>query len=96
MGATRKRKSNRASPARDSVRSSIADEPPSAVAPEPLKTVRARLVVAVSAARLCGTALAAQGADVDCDAAFVLRHCVCHSLDAGIRALDEIIAGGAS
>ena len=29
------------------------------------------------------------------DAAYVLRHCVCHSLDAGIRALDEIIAGGA-
>jgi len=96
MGTTRKRKSNRAGQARDADRRSISRERPSTAPPQSLlTTVRDRLVTAASAARLCGTALEAQAADFDVDAAHILRHCICGSLDAGIRVLDDLIAGAA-
>lgn len=95
MGTTRKRKSTRAQVARDVDRHSVSVDRLS-VHPQSLKAMRARLVVAAGAARICTAALAAQAADYDQDAVLVLRHCICGSVDDGIQALDEILAGGES
>ena len=95
MGTTRKRKSTRAHMARDVDRHSVSVDRLS-VHPQSLKAMRARLVIAAGAARICAAALAAQAADHDRDAAQVLQHYVCAFMDEGIRALDEILAGGAS
>lgn len=95
MGTTRKRKSTRAHVARDVDRHSVSVDRLS-VHPQSLKAMRASLVVAAGAARICAAALAGQAADFDQDAALVLRHCICESVGEGIQALDEILTGGAS
>ena len=95
MGTTRKAKSTRARAARDVDRQTLSVERLS-VHPQSLKAILARLVLAAGAARLCAVALAAQAADSDPDAALVLRHCICASVDNGIQTLDEILAGGKS
>jgi len=95
MGPTGKAKSTRAQAARDVDRQTLPIERLS-VHPQSLKAMRARLVVAAGAARICTAALAAQAADYDQDAVLVLRHCICGSVDDGIQTLDEILAGGMS
>jgi hypothetical protein len=95
MGTTRKRKSTRAHVARDVDRRSVSVDRLS-VRPQSLKAMRARLVVAAGAARICAAALAGQAADFDQDAALLLRHCICGSVGEGIQVLDEILTGGAS
>ena len=95
MGTTRKAKSTRARVARDvDPQSGSADR--LYVHSESLKAMRARLAVAAAAVRICTAALAAQAADGDQDAALVLQQCICRTVDDGIRALDQILAGGAS
>jgi len=93
MGTTRKSKSTRAQPARDVDGQSVSVNR-LYVYSDSLKAMRVRLAVAAAAVRICTAALAAQAADGDQDAALVLQQCICRTVDDGIRALDQILAGG--